>query len=269
MRNILFLAALLSLVGCSTLGLSEKKQPGLSKANLPVQTEKSNLYFSIGQSYEENKMVERAIENYQEALKIKPNNAEAHFSLGKILLRRMFVERGLAHIQKAIEFKERYTEARNFLAAYYFYEQKNYKQAKIIIDESAKDLIYENQEETWSLKLKLDLLTGGKKLARKSIPKVISLPHKICVHRLSIATSLYKMDLLDMSLRSARLASEICVDTERKERVAFLKGLIFVKKKNLFVAEKIFKGIETKNKKFRKRLMKAQDFVRRRINSGM
>lgn len=214
-------------------------------------------------------MVERAIENYQEALSIMPDHYESRYALGRVLLGRGFKKEGLKEVRKSLSINPGYTDARNFLVSYYLTKPKTYKLAKKLIDESAKDLTYRNQEETWSLKLRADLKVGGKKLALKSAVKTASLPPGSCRNRFSIASSFYKMDLLGPALNSARKAGVLCLNTEYENRVSYLKGLIFIKKRNLFVAEKILNEIETKDKRLKSKLTKAQIFVRKKINSGM
>jgi len=103
----------------------------------------------------------------------------------------------------------------------------------------------------------------------ESAVKASSIPALNCSNRLSIATSFYKMGLYNPALHSARKADKLCAETANQNRVAYLKGLIFVKKRNLFVAEKIFKGIDSSDSKLKSKLTKAQIFVRKKINSGM
>lgn len=249
--------------GCSSISKTDQK------TSENIEHEKANLYFSIGKSYEENKRFEKAIENYQEALKIEPAHSETHFVLGKLLLKRQFIKEGLSHLKLAIRFNPKYTEARNFLAFYNFHKFKKYKTAKVLIDESAKDLIYRNQEETWSLKLKLDSILEGRSAALKSIPKVASLPQRNCVYRLDIAQTLYKLNLFNLALKSSRAADTLCLDSNEKNKIAYLKGLIFIKKNNLLVAEKILNGINTNNGNLKRKLNKARSFVRKQINDGI
>lgn len=263
MKIFLILMFLASFVGCAS-----GNRPDKETSKLSISKEKADLYFSIAQSYEENGFFEKAIENAQEALKIDSEHAQVHFFLGKLLIKKGFLEEGLVSVKKALKHNTKYTKARNFLADYYIAKLKRHKAAKILVDQSAKDLIYENQEETWALKLKLDLFLGGKALASKSVLKAAAIPPAHCKHRLSIARSLYKMNLLDPALNSARAASKLC-PVRHAARIDFLKGLVFVKKQNLLVAEKIFREIETDNVKLKKQLVKAQNFVRRKINSRM
>jgi len=125
----------------------------LKNEPISVKREKADLYYSIAQSMEENEMLEKAIENYQEALKILPKHAESHFSLGKLLLRRGFTKEGLKEIHQSIAIDKKYTEAKNFLVAYYLRHSKTYKLSKKLIDQSVKDITYEQ----WSQPLKLHL----------------------------------------------------------------------------------------------------------------
>jgi len=267
MKKVLIFLYSLYLIGCST-------GPSLNEIELrnepvSVKKEKADLYYSIAKSLEENLMVEKAIENYQEALKILPDHFESHFFLGKLLLKRGFKSEGLNKIKKSLSLNPDYTEARNFLTGYYLSSPQTYIEAKKLIDKSVEDLTYQNQEETWSLKLRADYKVGGKKLALKSAIKAASTPPINCFNRLSIASSFYKMGLLGPALHSARSAGELCTDAEAVNRVSFLKGLIFIKKRNLFVAERILNGIDTGDKRLKNKLTKAQIFVRKKINAGM
>lgn len=261
--KIILLLSFSLLVSCSSVQKSDQK------TSQKIEQEKANLYLSIGKSFEENKLFEKAIENYQEALKIDGTHSETHFVLGKLLLKRQFIKEGLSHLESAVDADDKYTEARNFLASYNFYKFKKYKVAKDLIDQSIKDLTYTNQEETWSLKLKLDLILKGRAYALKSVPKVMSLPKKSCAYRLDIAQTLYKMSMFNLSLSSSRAANDLCLSSREKNKIAYLKGLIFIKKKNLLVAEKIFNGIDAESDSLKKKLNKAQSFVRKQINDGI
>jgi|GEM_PF-3184835 len=269
MKNLFNLICILLSLGCSSTPSLTMNELELKNEPASVKREKADLYYSIAQSMEENEMVERAIENYQEALKILPKHAESHFSLGKLLLKRGFKKEGLKEIHYSIKINSRYTEAQTFLARYYMRSAKTYKTSKKLIDQAVKDITYENQEEVWSLKLSIDLKVGGKSLAAESAVKASSIPALNCGNRLSIATSFYKMGLLNPALHSARKADSLCTETANSNRVTYLKGLIFIKKRNLFVAEKIFNGIETSDSKLKSKLTKAQIFVRKQIKSGM
>jgi tetratricopeptide (TPR) repeat protein len=267
MKKALIFLFSINLISCSSgPSLNEIE---LRNESVSVKREKAELYYSIAKSLEENSMVEKAIENYQEAIKILPSHFESHYSLGKLLLIRGFKNEGLKKIQYSLALNPKFTEARNFLIKYYLSSPKTYKLAQKLADESVKDLTYANQEETWALKLRTDLKTGGKQLALKSAVKAASIPPTNCLNRLSIASSFYTMDLLGPALNSARSASKLCLDVEDLNRLSFLKGLIFIKKRNLFVAEKILNKIDTQDKKLKNKLTKAQIFVRRKINSGM
>jgi len=241
----------------------------LKNEPVSVSREKAELYYSIGTSLEENLMIEKAIENYQHAIKILPEHEESRFALGKLLLKRGFKQEGLKEVKKALEANPAYTEARNFLVRYYLLKTRNISAAKKLIDKSIEDLTYTNQEETWALKLKVDLRVGGKELAMKSALKTSTIPALNCENRLSISSSFYKMGLLALALNSARDADRLCAETENADRLSYLKGLIFIRKKNLFVAEKILNGISTEDKKLKPKLIKAQIFVRKKINSGL
>ena len=267
MKIVLSVLCSLFFFGCSTSPSVNEIE--LRNEPVSVKKEKAELYHSIGQSLEENNRIEQAIENYQEALKILPSHAESRFSLGRVLLRRGFKKEGLEEIKRSLRLDSGFTRARNFLVSLYLKSPKNYSAAKKLIDQSVEDLTYINQEETWALKLKTDLKVGGVQLALKSAVKTASIPAINCSNRLSIATSFYKMNLLGPALDSARKADKLCVEDSFSSRVSFLKGLIFVKKRNLFVAEKIFNQIETDDSKLKSKLTKAQIYVRRKINSGM
>lgn len=267
MNKILIFLSAVVLVSCSS-------RPSLNEIELrnepiSIKKEKAELYFSIAQSLEENGMTEKAIENYQEALKIMPNHYESRYSLGRVLLARGFKSEGLKEVNRSLAINAKYTKARNFLVSYYLSSPKTYEKAKQLVDESVKDLTYQNQEETWSLKLRADLKVGGKELALKSAIKTASIPAVSCKNRFSIASSFYKMDLLGPALNSARAAYDLCYNSDYVNRVSYLKGLIFIKKRNLFVAEKILNEIDTEDKKLKIKLTKAQIFVRKKINSGM
>lgn len=234
----------------------------------PAQ-EKSNLYFSIGQSYQGHGRAEDAIENYQEAIAVDPKNSKAHFYLGKLLLDKKFTADGIKEIKRAVEIDVKYTEARNFLAYLYYDDLKKFYKAKQLIDKSAEDLTYQNQEETWALKLKIDNRFLGKKALITTAPKVLALKAKSCVHRLDIAKTLYKMSLYGRSLVSARLADKLCTLKRDKDRIAFLKGLIFIKRNDYLVAEKILDGISPKGNRFQRLLRRTRTAVRKKINSGI
>lgn len=267
MKRTLAILAVLNILGCVSAPTMNEIE--LRNEPVSVKTEKADLYHSIAQSMEENEMLEKAIENYQEALKVYPDHFESHFFLGKILLRRGFKAEGLKGVRRSLSVNPKYTEARNFLARYYLLKSRDYKNAKKLIDQSVRDLTYQNQEESWALKLRVDFKVGGKKLALKSAVKTASIPALNCENRLSIATSFFKMGLMGPALDSARKADGLCAETANQGRVAYLKGLIFIKKRNLFVAEKIFNGIDTSDSKLKAKLTKAQIFVRKKINSGM
>ncbi len=259
------LIVLLVLSGCVNTQIKED----FLKGNIDLTKEKSNLYFSIGKSYQDHQRLEDAINNYQEAIKIDFNNYQAHFYLGKLLLEKGFISEGVREVEKAILVNSRYTEARNFLANLNYTRFKNYKKAQELVDESVKDLTYQNQEESWSLKLKLDQQFLSGKALKQTLRKVLALKPKVCEHRLDIAYTLYKMSLYENALKSARMIDRMCFELEEKNRAAFLKGLIFIKKNDYLVAEQIFKNISSKNEKFHKMLNRVKTAVRKRIDLGI
>ncbi len=260
---------LLCLIGLLSSCVSPSQKNTFVVEEVAPREEKSNLYFSIGQSYQSHGRIEDAIENYQEAISLDPGNHKAHFAMGKLLLKKQFIKEGIAEIKKAVSLDKKYTEARNFLAYFYYNKLKKFYKAKILIDESARDLTYLNQEETWALKLKIDNRFLGKKALMLTAPKVLALKAKSCVHRLDIAKTLYKMSLYEKALASTRLADRICFSKKNKNRIALLKGLIFVKRSNYLVAEKILSGVSPDTESFEKVLRETRTAIRKKINSGM
>lgn len=252
-------------MGCASAPTSNN---GFFAETEDLTIEKSGLYLSIGKSYEENGQPESAIESYQQSVSINPKNHEAHFYLGKVLLSKSFEKRGIASIEKAFAVNPKYTEARNYLAYLYYDKYKNVKRAHKLINESAEDLVYFNQEETWALKLELDFKNKtSKKSLVSSLDKIFALRPRDCTSRLRIVKTLYKMSLYGTALGAARNAGGICAMPSQQNNLAFLKGLIFIKKKNYLVAEKMLNDIAPENKKFEKRLNNAKTIVRRKINS--
>ncbi len=214
-------------------------------------------------------MIGEAVENYQESIKVDPTNSKARFALGKLLLDKKFTARGVAQIEKAVSINPNYTEARNFLAYFYYKKFKDFKKSKRLIDISAEDLTYWNQEESWALKLKLDYKLLGKRKIRKTALRVLALEAKDCEHRLDIAQTFYRMSFYEKALESARLADKLCVESKDKSHVAFLKSLIFIKKNDYLVAEEILRGISSQSESFKKILDRTKTAVRKKINSGI
>ncbi len=264
--QVVFLSlSLLLLFGCvgtsqGTLSAFEDDQD--------ITKEKSGLYLSIGKSYEENALPEQAIQSYQDAIETDPTNHEAHFSLGKVLIKRGFKEKGIKSIKRALKENPEFTKARNFLAYLYYDQYKEVDVAQKLIDESAEDLTYLNQEETWALKLEIDFKTNAlKKNLASSLNKVFALTPKDCTARLRIVKTLYQMNLYGTALGAARNADDICVTSKNKNSLAFLKSLIFIKKKNFLVAEKMLNDIKPDDKKFEKLLNTTKTAVKKKINS--
>ncbi len=257
--------ALLVLTSC----MSPRIDEGFLKEEVNLTKEKSDLYFSIGRNYQDRNMTGEAIENYQEAITIDPTNSRAHFALGKLLLDKKFTDRGIAQIEKAVLVNPTFTEARNYLAYLYYKKFKNFKKAKRMIDVSVEDLTYWNQEESWALKLKLDYKLLGKRKIKNTALKVLALKAQNCVHRLDIAQTFYKMSFYKKALESARLADNLCLEAKEKAHVAFLKGLIFIKKNDYLVAEEILRGIAPESESFKKMLDRTKTAVRKKINSGI
>ncbi len=259
------LIVLLVLSGC----VSSQIKKGFLKDDVDLTKEKSDLYFSIGRNYEDHERLEDAIKNYQEAIKIDFNNSQAHFYLGKLLLEKGFIHEGVAQVEKAVLVNLRYTEARNFLANLNYTKLKNYKKAKALVDESVKDLTYQNQEESWSLKLKLDHQFLSGRALKETLRKTLALKPKVCKHRLDIAHTLYKMSLYESALKSARMVDGLCFKLKEKNKAALLKGLIFIKKNDYLVAEQILRNISFKDEKFHKMLNRVKTAVRKKINLGI
>lgn len=236
----------------SELSQKEKKQ------------QRAELYFSMGKSFVDHGRPIEATENFQTALSYEPNHYRARFALGKILIKRGFLSLGLENIKKTLEIKEDYTEARNFLA-YYYYKNSNFKKAKELVDISAQDLVYKNQEETWSLKLKTDAVYLSPKKLKPTIIKALSTPVISCLYRTDLAKTLYKFKHYDLSLAAARQADDICIEANQKNHLAFLKGLIFIKKKNFFVADKIFSKIKTQDEKLKNSIANTKHALRNKM----
>jgi Flp pilus assembly protein TadD len=55
--------------------------------------------------------MDEAIEHYQKALQIKPDNAEAHNNLGLVLAGHGRLDEAIAHYQRAVEIKPHFLEA--------------------------------------------------------------------------------------------------------------------------------------------------------------
>lgn len=224
-----------------------------SLSELDKQREKSDLYTSIGKSYERRARFTSATESFQEAIKQDATNAEAHFLLGRVLLKRRFSDKGLKYIQKALQIKPDYTKARNYLA-YLYYNKFKKQKAYDLISQSSEDLVYFDQEETWALKFKLDRLFLDPIESRKTGLKAASTKPIKCVNRMSIVKDLMGLKLYSYALSSARLGEKVCRTKEERARLAFLKSHIFIRRGHYLVARDILSKIETEDNKLKNQI---------------
>jgi tetratricopeptide (TPR) repeat protein len=67
---------------------------------------------------------EAAIEHFQQALMIKPNDAEAHYNLGVILGKQGKLEAAIDHFQQTLMIKPDYAQARNNLGSAFYKQGK-------------------------------------------------------------------------------------------------------------------------------------------------
>ena len=96
--------------------------------NLRVTPNNSLAYYELGNAFEQQGNLYKAIFHYSEALKINPNYAEAHNNLGYILAHQKHYKEAIGHYKEALRIKPGYSEARNNLGTAFLF-QGNEKKA--------------------------------------------------------------------------------------------------------------------------------------------
>ena len=96
--------------------------------NLCVTPDNSLAHYELGNAFEQQGNLYKAVFHYSEALKINPNYAEAHNNLGYILAQQKDYKEAIGHYKEALRIKPGYSEARNNLGTAFLF-QGNEKEA--------------------------------------------------------------------------------------------------------------------------------------------
>lgn len=256
MKSLVLIISVFFISGCVTT--TTKKIDGLAVEEPTEKTkriEKSELYFTMGQNFEEHGKITQATENYQKSIEYHPENYQTHFTLGKLLLKRGFKEQGLKYIQQAIKINPSFTKAYNFLA-YYHYKDGKKKVAYHYIQKSSKDLVYENQEQTWALKLNLERQLKKYDELWTTFYKAYSTLPKDCALRSMIAHNLAVLNKKELALSALSQAKQLCERPDDIARLSFIKSIVYYKNGDYAVAKDILEGLNTKNNSLKKRVPK-------------
>jgi RND family efflux transporter MFP subunit len=102
------------------------------------------LYNNLGNAYIKDKQYDRAIEAYQEALKVDPEFAEGYYNLGGVYAQQKKYDLAIEHYKKAIDYRGNFREAYYKLAEVYD-KQGNHKDAiqtyKSVLQSSPSDTV--------------------------------------------------------------------------------------------------------------------------------
>jgi len=107
----------------------EMTSPELAKAFYIKDSSKNiNKYFTLGNDYTKKKEYDKAIEAYQKAIEINPNNAWAYNNMGLCFYHKKEYDKAIEAYQKAIELDPNYARAYNNMGLC-FYHKKEYDKA--------------------------------------------------------------------------------------------------------------------------------------------
>lgn len=257
MKSLVFLiSSLFIFTSCVTT--TTKEVDGFAIEEQTEKTkriEKSDLYLSMGQNFEDHGKITQATESYQKSLEYYPENHKTHFILGKLLLNRGFASEGLKSIQKAIEINPSFTKAYNYLA-YYYYKRGKKKIAYQYILESSKDLVYENQEQTWALKFNLERQLKKYDELWDTFYKAYSTLPRDCALRSMIAHNLAVLNKKELALSALNQAKGLCRKPDDLARLSFIKSIVYYKNGDYAVAKDILEGLNPRDNKLKKRVPK-------------
>jgi tetratricopeptide (TPR) repeat protein len=94
------------------------------EAALKIKTDYVVAHYNLGNVLEKSGHIDEAIVHYQEALRIKPDYAEVHNNFGTALYKRKDYEGAILHFSKALKINPKDTAARNNLANILFIQGK-------------------------------------------------------------------------------------------------------------------------------------------------
>ena len=95
---------------------------------LSVIPDNGLAHYELGNAFEQQGNLDKALFHYSKALKINPNYAEVHNNLGYILAHQKHYKEAIEHYKKALRIKPNYSEAHNNLGTAFLF-QGNEKEA--------------------------------------------------------------------------------------------------------------------------------------------
>lgn len=246
MKLILSLFFIFFLISC---GLSEHTR--FAESGSKLQEEKAHVLVAIGNDFMVNGRLIKATEQFMSAIKVRPDHAEAHYHLGLVLLRRNFLSRGLSSVQKAISLKPNFTQAHNFLARFYL-EKKKLRKALQHSVAASRDLIYQNQEESWTLLsiIYSKLKQNGRALV--SVRRAKASKPKDCFYRYNISRILLENKKTDLALEAARQADPLCPGKKEKEHLLYLKAVAYFNSSKYIASKSLLDSFQPLSPKIRK-----------------
>jgi tetratricopeptide (TPR) repeat protein len=83
----------------------------LFEHTLAVTRNNSMIHYNLGRAYQLANIPDKAIENYLEALRLQPEDADVHNNLGMLLRNQNKLDEAITHFRKAIEINPRFAAA--------------------------------------------------------------------------------------------------------------------------------------------------------------
>lgn len=120
----------------------------VTKRRLPSKD--PSVHFKWGKLCEELGMARQAIESYEQAIALNPNNAEYHFRIGLLYYEKGAWERTLKHFHKTLSLSSDYEEAKKILSS--LYEELGFKVIASNLKGEPKEFISSSKTYTFSIR---------------------------------------------------------------------------------------------------------------------
>lgn len=120
----------------------------VTKRKLPSKD--GSVHFEWGKLCEELGLARQAVESYEQAIALNPDNPEYHFRIGLLYYEKGAWERALKHLHKTLSLSSNYEEAKEILAS--LYEEMGFKVIASNIKGAKKESISSLKTYTFSVR---------------------------------------------------------------------------------------------------------------------